>query len=132
MRFKVSYLLQVSVIDGKPDPNVTTFAPLSQLVNSNIKYNGNGYMPCNGYVPCQVSPSESIISMNEIVNDVVFSQSIFPWTCWRREWTEPCHVTTTRDKETLLLDAGNHQAQDRVTKARVSILFSTNFLVVKM
>lgn len=46
-------MLKVSVIDGSPDPNVTTFAPLAQLVNSNIKYNGNGYMPCNGYVPCQ-------------------------------------------------------------------------------
>ena len=22
-------------------------------MNSNIKYNGQGYMPCNGYVPCQ-------------------------------------------------------------------------------
>ena len=47
--------LKVSVIDGKPDPNISTFAPLDQQINSNIMYTGNGYMPCNGYVPCQVS-----------------------------------------------------------------------------
>ena len=45
---------QVTVIDEKPDPNISTFRPLDQAINSNIKYNGNGYMPCNGYVPCQV------------------------------------------------------------------------------
>ena len=27
---------------------------LNQAVNSNIRYNGNGYLPCNGFVPCQV------------------------------------------------------------------------------
>ena len=26
----------------------------SKVVNSNMKYNGAGYLPCNGYVPCQV------------------------------------------------------------------------------
>ena len=46
-------VLQVSVIDKRPDPNITTFSPLDQKISSNIKYNGNGYMPCNGYVPCQ-------------------------------------------------------------------------------
>ena len=25
-----------------------------KVVNSNMKYNGMGYLPCNGYVPCQV------------------------------------------------------------------------------
>jgi len=49
----VVVIFKVSVIDSKPDPNITTFAPLDQRVDSNIKYNGNGYMPCNGYVPCQ-------------------------------------------------------------------------------
>ena len=52
--FRTIYL-KVSVIDGKPDPNISTFAPLDQQINSNIMYTGNGYMPCNGYVPCQVS-----------------------------------------------------------------------------
>lgn len=41
------------VIDEPVDPNISTFKPLLQEINSNIKYNGNGYMPCNGYVPCQ-------------------------------------------------------------------------------
>jgi len=43
----------VTVIDPKPNPNISTFRPLDQQINSNIKYNGNGYMGCNGYVPCQ-------------------------------------------------------------------------------
>jgi len=46
-------IFKVSVLDGKPDPNVTTFQPQDQMVNDNNKYNGNGYIPCNGYVPCQ-------------------------------------------------------------------------------
>jgi len=41
------------VIDEPVDPNISTFTPLLQAINSNIKYNGNGYTPCNGYVPCQ-------------------------------------------------------------------------------
>ena len=47
-------LFKVSIIDEKPNPNISTFSPLDQQVASNIRYNGNGYMPCNGYVPCQV------------------------------------------------------------------------------
>ena len=62
----------MTVIDPKPNPNISTFRPLDQQINSNIKYNGikykqtlhylydllnqspgNGYMGCNGYVPCQ-------------------------------------------------------------------------------
>jgi len=49
----VVVIFKVSVIDSKPDPNVTTFSPMNQQVKSNIRYNGNGYIPCNGYVPCQ-------------------------------------------------------------------------------
>lgn len=44
---------KIIVIDEPYDPSVSTFKPLEQMVNSHIKYNGNGYMPCNGYVPCQ-------------------------------------------------------------------------------
>ena len=51
--FKTQVCCQVVVIDKDPDPNISTFRPLDQMINSNIKYNGNGYMPCNGYVPCQ-------------------------------------------------------------------------------
>ena len=47
------FKLQVTVIDEKPNPNISTFRPLPQQVNDNKKYNGMGYMPCNGYVPCQ-------------------------------------------------------------------------------
>ncbi len=30
------------------DPNVSTFTPLDQQVKSNIKYTGNGFIPCEG------------------------------------------------------------------------------------
>ena len=59
------------MFDPVPDANISTFRPLdqayyyyyyyhdfmhllNQAVNSNIRYNGNGYLPCNGFVPCQV------------------------------------------------------------------------------
>ena len=45
---------QVSVLDEKPNLNISTFRPQGQMVNDNKKYNGFGYIPCNGYVPCQV------------------------------------------------------------------------------
>ena len=41
------------MIDEAPDPNISTFRPLDQMINDNKKYNGIGYVPCNGYVPCQ-------------------------------------------------------------------------------
>ena len=53
MACNVIIILQVTVIDEKPNPNISTFRPLPQQVNDNKKYNGMGYMPCNGYVPCQ-------------------------------------------------------------------------------
>ena len=31
------------------DPNVSTFTPLDQQVKSNIKYTGNGFIPCEGW-----------------------------------------------------------------------------------
>jgi len=61
-------VFKVTVIDEKPDPNISTFKPLPQQVcphltvltlipvshmNDNHLYNGPGYMACNGYVPCQ-------------------------------------------------------------------------------
>ena len=46
---------QLTFIDEPPDPNISTFRPLDQMINNNIKYNGNGYMPCNGNLPCQVT-----------------------------------------------------------------------------
>ena len=46
---------QIYVFDPVPDANISTFRPLDQAVNSNIRYNGNGYLPCNGFVPCQVN-----------------------------------------------------------------------------
>ena len=36
------------------DPNVSTFTPLDQQVKSNIKYTGNGFIPCEGYVEIQL------------------------------------------------------------------------------
>ena len=39
-----------------------TILPL-KVVNSNMKYNGMGYLPCNGYVPCQVILVISVILM---------------------------------------------------------------------
>lgn len=32
----------------KIDPNASTFTPLDQQVKSNIKYTGNGFIPCEG------------------------------------------------------------------------------------
>jgi len=57
----VTVLVKVMVIDEAVDPDVVTFRPLRQHVNSNEMYTGNGYLPCNGYVPCQpyhLSPHE--------------------------------------------------------------------------
>ena len=47
-------LPQVYIIDPAPNPNISTFKPVPQMINDNKKYNGNGYLPCNGFVPCQV------------------------------------------------------------------------------
>ena len=47
-------VVKVTVIDAKPDMNVSTFKPLTQQKNSNEKYTFVGYIPCNGYVPCKV------------------------------------------------------------------------------
>jgi len=49
----VIVVTKIYVFDPVPDPNITTFRPLDQQINSNIRYNGNGYLPCNGFVPCQ-------------------------------------------------------------------------------
>ena len=45
---------QINVFDEKTNPNISTFRPLSQQVNYNMRATGIGYVPCNGYVPCQV------------------------------------------------------------------------------
>ena len=34
----------MTVIDEKPNPNISTFRPLDQKINSNIKYNGINIM----------------------------------------------------------------------------------------
>ena len=46
-------ITKIYVFDPVPNPNISTFRPLDQKVDSNIRYNGNGYLPCNGFVPCQ-------------------------------------------------------------------------------
>lgn len=46
-------LIKINFIDEVPNPNISTFRPLLQHVNSNKLYNGMGYMGCNGHVPCQ-------------------------------------------------------------------------------
>ena len=43
---------------------------LNQAVNSNIRYNGNGYLPCNGFVPCQVITSFAPLSAVSFSKDV--------------------------------------------------------------
>ena len=56
-----SFLIQIYVFDPEVDPNISTFRPLDQKIDSNIRYNGNGYLPCNGFVPCQpeqLSPAQ--------------------------------------------------------------------------
>ena len=47
-------VVKITVIDPKPNLNVSTFKPLPQQKHSNEKYTFVGYIPCNGYVPCQV------------------------------------------------------------------------------
>ena len=37
----VLYIVQVVFIDPVPDPNISTFRPLDQRIDSNIRYNGN-------------------------------------------------------------------------------------------
>jgi len=52
---------KIYVLDPVANPNISTFRPLDQQINSNIRYNGNGYLPCNGFVPCQpaqLSPAQ--------------------------------------------------------------------------
>lgn len=34
-------IFKVVFIDEDPDPNISTFRPLDQMVGSNIRYNGN-------------------------------------------------------------------------------------------
>jgi len=54
-------ITKIYVMDPVIDPNISTFRPLDQKIGSNIRYNGNGYLPCNGFVPCQpeqLSPSQ--------------------------------------------------------------------------
>jgi len=55
-------IFKVSVLDEKPNMNISTFRPQGQKINDNKKYNGFGYIPCNGYVPCQPEylPSEKL------------------------------------------------------------------------
>merc|ERR1719270_177113 len=50
-------LLKIFIFSEQLDPNVTTFSPLEQQVKSNIKYTGNGFIPCEGYLPCNVEYS---------------------------------------------------------------------------
>ena len=56
-------VFKVTVIDEKPDPNISTFRPLDQRINSNIRYNSDGYIPCNGYVPCQVHTAQPYLDI---------------------------------------------------------------------
>ena len=80
---------QVTVIDPKPDPNISTFRPLDQAINSNIKYNGNGYMPCNGYVPCQVHDPQLYIC--ELILDIQPVHLRPDLRAERIEGAMPCH-----------------------------------------
>ena len=43
---------------------------LNQKVDSNIRYNGNGYLPCNGFVPCQVIRLFAPLSSVSLSKDV--------------------------------------------------------------
>ena len=43
---------------------------LNQKVDSNIRYNGNGYLPCNGFVPCQVITLFTHLSAVSLSKDV--------------------------------------------------------------
>ena len=81
----------MSVIDAKPNPNISTFSPLDQQVGSNIRYNGNGYMPCNGYVPCQV---RHLLKTNS-PPFVLISLCTFPLKSWRKDWMGQCRAITT-------------------------------------
>lgn len=66
-------ITKIYVMDPVPNPNISTFRPLDQKIDSNIRYNGNGYLPCNGFVPCQ--PVQQA-----------------PWQLAERlEEAEPCH-----------------------------------------
>ena len=38
-------LVKIVVIDEDPNPNISTFRPLDQMINSNIKYNGDNTAP---------------------------------------------------------------------------------------
>lgn len=50
----IASVYQLTFIDEPPDPNISTFRPLDQRVKTNIRYNGDGYLPCKGNLPCQV------------------------------------------------------------------------------
>jgi len=39
----------VEIIDGTPDPNVSTFKPLKQRTASKIMYTGDGFLPEDWY-----------------------------------------------------------------------------------
>ncbi|XP_023322673.1 uncharacterized protein LOC111697038 [Eurytemora carolleeae] len=47
-------LVKIYVVQNmEPKDPSPTFKPLQQMIKSNYRYNGNGYLPCNGNVPCQ-------------------------------------------------------------------------------
>ncbi len=110
------FFYQIYVFDPVPDPNISTFRPLDQAVNSNIRYNGNGYLPCNGFVPCQVvtpfiCPPFLIIeeNMKSLLRNKMFCFSLTscPQHSWKSGWRRLDLAIITRDREQTLRGAGD-------------------------
>ena len=60
-----------------------------------------GYMGCNGYVPCQVVKFEllngNLLKCLSFFFAIFYcSQSICHQRTWKKDWMEPCPVTTIR------------------------------------
>ena len=125
----ITLYLKIYVFDPVPDPNITTFRPLDQMTGSNIRYNGNGYLPCNGYVPCQViqyflEPPVPLLSGRKTY--FVSSRLSYLRSSWKRDWRMRNPVIITRIMEQDPTVAGEHSTLSILLIHHQNIKFNYN------
>ena len=73
------------------------------MVNSNMKYNGMGYLPCNGYVPCQVILVISVILMvvmlMTVLKDLQYAKKLIKWN--QMNLFQPEHLSKKHKDERM-------------------------------
>ena len=65
----------VELIQGTPDPDISTFAPVKQRTASKIMYTGNGFMPVDWHFfhsgVCSNYKAEMSYSCKKLVTDLL-------------------------------------------------------------